>query len=270
MKYLPYVMTTLFMVALTGCSSSSNSPTADAENEGIDNADTPSGETPTDSSPDAPVDAIPDTDSDSPAPPTELPTMEARYRVTFDAAWTAASHPVQFPAGNPHFSGLVGAVHNAQVIFWEPGQIATDGIEQMAETGGKSAFLAEILTAIDSGSTLAVIDGPGIGTGDGQASVEILVSSDYPEITLTTMLAPSPDWFVGLHNFSLFDGTDFIASTSVDAVLYDSGTDSGVSYTSSNNDTQPRDPIAATTSEPQDSSFVNGLPIAGRFIIERL
>ena len=31
---------------------------------------------------------------------------EARYRVTFEAGWSAASHPEGFP-GNPHFSGLV-------------------------------------------------------------------------------------------------------------------------------------------------------------------
>ena len=36
---------------------------------------------------------------------------DARYRVTFQATWSAETHPTNFPA-NPHFSGLVGATHN--------------------------------------------------------------------------------------------------------------------------------------------------------------
>ncbi len=84
------------------------------------------------------------------------------------------------------------------------------------------------------------------------------------------MLAPSPDWFVGLHNFQLYDGSNFIGDITVDAVLYDAGTDSGVSYTSGNIDTQPRDPILSVTSDPQDTSFVDGLPSVGQITIERL
>jgi len=216
----------------------------------------------------APVVSTPDPEP-IPAPVEPTPS-EAQYRITFDAAWTPASHSVQYPTANPHFSGLVGAVHNPQVIFWEPGQIASDGIELMAETGGKSLFIDEINAAIGTGSTLSLIDGPGISTGDGDASVVITATLDYSELTITSMMAPSPDWFVGLHNFQLHDGTDFISDRSVDAFLYDSGTDSGVSYLSGNVDTQPRDPITRTTSEPTDSSFVDGLPIAGRFIVERL
>lgn len=193
----------------------------------------------------------------------------ADYRITFDATWSAESHPIQFPA-NAHFSGLVGAVHNDQVTFWEPGQIATDGIEFMAETGGKSIFLSEISSAIDSGYALAVIDGPGITLSPGSASVEIRVTIENPKVTLTTMLAPSPDWFTGFHNIRFFDDGEFIDSMSLDGIVYDSGTDSGLSFTSANSDTQPRDTIIRTSSEATDSPFQQGLPSVGRFIIERL
>ncbi len=193
----------------------------------------------------------------------------ADYRITFDGSWSAATHATLFP-GNAHFSGLVGAVHNDQVIFWEPGQIASDGIELMAETGGKSIFLQEIESAINSGYALSAIDGPGIATAPGSASIEVRVTIDNPLVTLTTMLAPSPDWFTGFHNIRLHDGESFVQSVSIDGFVYDSGTDSGPQYTSSDSDTQPRTPIARTTTDPADSPFVDGLPIAGRFIIERL
>ena len=49
--------------------------------------------------------------SPSPAPaPAPAPAPTASYRVTFEATWSAATHPSMFPA-TPHFSGLVGATH---------------------------------------------------------------------------------------------------------------------------------------------------------------
>ncbi len=193
----------------------------------------------------------------------------ASYRITFNGTWSAATHPTQFP-GNPHFSGMVGAAHNDQVIFWEPGQVASDGIEQMAETGSKAIFLQEVDSAINSGYALSAIDGPGIVTSPGMAFVDVTVSVDNPLITVTTMIAPSPDWFVGFHGLNLYENGRFIDITTVDAIVYDSGTDSGASYTSANNDTQPRDTITRLTSEATDSPFVQGLPMVGRFDIEKL
>jgi len=202
-------------------------------------------------------------------PKAEQSEAFADYRITFNSSWSANTHATLFPA-NPPFSGLVGAVHNDQVVFWEPGQIASAGIELMAETGSKSIFLREIDRAINSGYALAAIDGPGIVTSPGRASITIRVTAENPLVTLTTMLAPSPDWFAGFHGVRLHNGQSFVQSVSVDGILYDSGTDSGQRYTSRNSDTQPREPISRTTSNPANSPFMQGLPIVGRFIIEKL
>lgn len=213
------------------------------------------------------------TNEQAPPAPDTTPTdaqSSARYRLTFNSSWSEQTHPVRFPGASAHFSGLVGAVHNEQVIFWEPGQIASDGIELMAETGGTSLLRNEIDTAIAAGSTQAVISGGGIGTSPGTVSVEFEVTRDYPQISLVTMIAPSPDWFVGVHNLSLLNADGFIPSLTVDLIAYDSGTDSGTQYTSGDADSQPRDPVASVSSEPSDSSFVDGMPFAGQFVIERL
>ena len=193
----------------------------------------------------------------------------ARYRLTFDAVWSAETHPLNFP-GNPHFSGLVGAVHNVQVRFWEPAQIATPGIQLMAETGGKSLLLSEVQTAIDAGLAQSAIDGSGIGTSPGSTSVEFTVSRQYPEITVTSMLAPSPDWFVGVHNYSLLNNDEFIENATIQLVLYDSGSDNGVRYSSANEDTDPLVPIAQVNSKQDDAPFINGEPVVGSFRIDRL
>src|SRR5882724_6842600 len=46
-----------------------------------------------------------------------LSDYTARYEVVFDATWSQATHPQDWP--NPgHWSGLVGAVHNDQVLYF--------------------------------------------------------------------------------------------------------------------------------------------------------
>jgi len=84
----------------------------------------------------------------------------ARYRLTFNATWSAQTHALNFPPP-AHFSGLVGAVHNNTVEFWAPGQLATDGIELMAETGDRSGVLAEVGIAVANGSAANEISGGG-------------------------------------------------------------------------------------------------------------
>ena len=193
----------------------------------------------------------------------------ARYRLVFDGRWSAETHPQGFPVG-PHFSGLVGAVHNEQVRFWEPGQIATDGVKNVAETGGKSPMTDEVQAAIDAGSALTLIDGPGVPESPGTVSIEFEVTRDYPELTLITMLAPSPDWFAGVHNLPLLANGAFVESMNVELSLYDAGTDSGLNYTAADEPTEPRSPILLLTSDPADSPFIDGQPAIGSLSLERL
>ena len=131
-------------------------------------------------------------------------------------------------------------------------------------------LLDEVQTAIDAGLALSRIDGNGIGTSPGVTTVEFTVTRQYPEITVTSMLAPSPDWFVGVHNYSLLNNDEFIEHATIQLVLYDSGSDSGVSYSSANEDTNPLIPIAQVSSDQDDAPFINGEPVVGSFSIDRL
>ncbi|MFK8080939.1 MAG: spondin domain-containing protein [Granulosicoccus sp.] len=234
-----------FALVVSGCSDSDSDPdTESTDSQAPANADNPS-----------------DVSSDS--------ATQASYRLTFNAIWSDSTHSLNFP-GNPHFSGLVGAVHNEQIRFWEPAQIATPGIQRMAETGGKSTLLAEVQTAIDSGLALAEISGGGIARSPGTTAIEFTVSRDYPQITLTSMLAPSPDWFIGLHNYPLLVDGQFIESATIELPLYDSGSDNGAQYTSANDAADPLSPIATVSSDPLDSPFTDGTPSVGSFTLERL
>jgi len=200
---------------------------------------------------------------------TDTGVTSARYRLTFNATWSAVNHPTNFPPP-AHFSPLVGAVHNDQVVFWATGQTATPGIKLMAETGDGSILLDEVNSAIANGSAATDIFGNGIPVSPGVASVEFEVTRDHPLVTVTSMVAPSPDWFVGIRDIALFDGTNFIDTLTLELPVYDSGTDSGERFTSADQVTQPADAISRLSTNSADTDFMNGLPGMGQFVIEKL
>ena len=174
-----------------------------------------------------------------------VPTQNdtATYRVTFESTWNNETHPHQNFPSNAHFSSLIGAVHNAQTTFWQTGDFATPGIESMAETGGTSILRSEVQEEIGRNNALAVLSGSGMID-----SFE--VSQMFPLVTLVTMIAPSPDWFIGVSNLSLLDEQgQWRERHTVTLYPYDSGTDSGVDYTSPNANTNPPELISRIRGE---------------------
>ena len=161
----------------------------------------------------------------------------ANYNVIFEASWSASTHPYDFPV-NPHFSGLVGATHHGGVSFWEEGELASEGMKNVAERGRKDPLTTEIDDALRANTAFSLLSGGGIGVSPGAISLAFNISKDYPLVTLVSMIAPSPDWFVGVSGLSLLEDGKWVAEKVVDLYLYDAGTDSGTSFSS---------PDAATT-----------------------
>ncbi len=151
---------------------------------------------------------------------------EAHYRVTFSATWSAETHPSNFPS-NRHFSGLVGATHHGDVRIWQTGEAASDGIELMAETGGKGTLLHEIEHLIEDGEAHGELSGGGLSTSPAAVSLEFDAVSTHPYVTLVSMLAPSPDWFVGVSALPLMEDGAWRKRVEVNLRLYDAGTDDG-------------------------------------------
>ncbi len=184
--------------------------------------------------------------------PAEMPTAPAntaRYRVTFDAFWSAQTHPTDFPGSSAHFSGLIGLTHSDNVSLFEVGGIASPGIVNMAETGGKSPLTSEIDAVIASGAGFAQINGGGIGVSPSSVSVEFDIAESHPLATVTSMIAPSPDWFVGVRDLNLFESGSWLNRT-VTVAVYDAGSDSGSTFTSPNQSTSPPQGISMITDGP--------------------
>ncbi len=175
-------------------------------------------------------------------------TPTARYEVEFEGNWSAVTHPTDYPTGG-HFSPLVGALHNAGVDFWESGALASPGIKAMAEMGMTTPLDVEIDAAIAAGTAGQPVFGPGV---DGTATevVNFTATTAHPQLTLVTMVAPSPDWFVGVGGVDLIQNGDWVNELVIDLFAWDAGTDSGASFLSPDEVTVPPDPISLLTGGP--------------------
>jgi hypothetical protein len=83
----------------------------------------------------------------------------------------------------------------------------------------------------------------------------IEVNSEYPLVSFITMIAPSPDWFLGVRDLNLCDTTtgNWQDREVRDLFPYDAGTDSGLKFASSNKNTDPRENIHRITKDTAGS-----------------
>lgn len=180
-----------------------------------------------------------------PEPAPECPES-ATYAVTFRAVWNASSHGSRPPfPSNPHFSRVVGAAHAPEVSFWISGGIATPGIESMAETGSVSSLCREIDEEADrGGSTTCVRGSESSFPSPGSVGLTFEATAEHPLMTLVSMIAPSPDWFVGVDGMPLMHaGGCWMERIGVELIGYDAGTDSGATFTARDADVTPHEPI---------------------------
>lgn len=202
-----------------------------------------------------------------PVAPVVNASATADYRVTFEATWSAATHPSNIPS-NPHFSPLIGATHPEGTRFWEMGGTASDGIKAMAETGSTSPLDSEINQAISQGRAESLLRGGPIARSPGSVKLGFQASLDNAYVTLVSMVAPSPDWFVGVSGLSLMENGDWADRIDVELFAYDAGTDGGKTYTARDQPLNPRQAIGRIQTMP---FRVNGnLVPVGTFTFRRM
>jgi len=181
----------------------------------------------------------------------------ATYDVVFESVWSAATHPTDFPS-NPHFSGLIGGTHASGVTFWAAGSTTSLGMRDMAERGSKGFLTSEVEAAIQAGSAAALLSGGGISPSPGSVQVAFSITVQHPLLTLVSMIAPSPDWFVGVSGLALFEEGVWADEVVVQLLAYDDGTDSGTTFTSGNAVTDPASAIARLETSPFATSVLMG------------
>ncbi|MGB5361716.1 MAG: spondin domain-containing protein [Aureibaculum sp.] len=185
--------------------------------------------------------------------------QDAVYKIEFISNWSSTTHPTDYPTGSAHWSPLIGTTHKNASAFLQLGLLASDGVEQVAETGGTTIITQEINLLIAAGLAFEVINGSGLASGLGTITVnDVGVDANFPHITLITMIAPSPDWVAQINNLKLTDtDNNWLPTISMDVYATDVGTDNGTTYTSANADTNPAEII---------SSLQNTLPFSDQIV----
>lgn len=122
------------------------------------------------------------------------------------------------------------------------GGMATPGIELVAEAGSNGVFNSEVNTAINSGYAgqwLQKSVDPFAAIASATLS-HVVVSEDFPLLSLASMIAPSPDWIIAVNSLDLWDSNTWKDSFTVDLYPYDAGTEDGFGYSGNNLPTSPR------------------------------
>jgi Spondin_N len=173
----------------------------------------------------------------------ETAYSEAVYKVTFTGKWIAPQFPVPADA---HFTPMVGMVHNSTAFMFRPGLIASPGVESVAENGNPFPLLAEAdsLTALKKVTAVPIMFFPRINNS---SFITIYCNSNFPLFSCMSMIAPTPDWFFGLHDFNLLQPGGWVTDTTVNVYSYDAGTEQGDVFSQDNAATVPQQPIALLT-----------------------
>src|SRR5215510_12910392 len=66
-----------------------------------------------------------------------VPAGPAEYTVIIKSTWTKTTHPYEYPS-DAHFSGMIGASHNAHYSIFAVGRRPTKGLERLSEEGKHS------------------------------------------------------------------------------------------------------------------------------------
>jgi len=171
---------------------------------------------------------------------------EATYKVEIYGTWYPARQPLAYP--NPgRFSPLGVASHNMHYQIWQNGGYATQGVQNVAHLGDDTVLLSEFETAYNEGYIYDYAGGAAPINSTQTAYVYINVSTKYPFVSGITMVAPSPDWFTSFTNANMCDKTTGKWKTAVvfdNQQPYDAGTNTGSSFLSPSNETNPHVPIS--------------------------
>ncbi len=168
----------------------------------------------------------------------EPPQPEAFYKIILTMNWS--SPPLGVPA-NAHFTRLIGMVHSKDSFLWK--QKATIGLEFLAEVGSNGRLNNEIDSMIARQKALERF---GINPPTVNGSIDSLFrfTTDYSCFSFASMIAPSPDWFIGINKYDLLVNNQWVIDKSVDLFVYDAGTEEGDVFGYNNLPTTPQQNIS--------------------------
>lgn len=181
-----------------------------------------------------------------------MDTASVEYAIVFRSNWTRANHPFEYPdAGvvtGPHFSGIIGAAHNASYSLFADGAAPTAGLEKLSEEGKHAPLDGEIRAAIAAGSASHLFESGPLRDFSDSVVTNVRVDAAHPFVSLVAMIAPSPDWFTGAANINLMENGQWATSRTLELQAWDSGGDDGTTYKAADMDLVPKQSTAPNRS----------------------
>ncbi|CAH0714705.1 unnamed protein product, partial [Brenthis ino] len=171
---------------------------------------------------------------------------DARYLLTFDGIWSFNTHPYMFPSSRElaRFSDVVGASHNNNFKLYRFNSDASEGLKMLAEQGNTTKLELEILKQLGI-SVRTLLKASGQPKPNMKTTAMFRVTREHHLVSLVAAILPSPDWFVGVSNMELCDVASGTWAPNLTLNIYasDAGTDSGLTFEATNEETMPPQPI---------------------------
>ena len=116
-------------------------------------------------------------------------------------------------------------------------------------------------------------DGPTDGSGAHKTGINVEVTADYPLVSVISMIAPSPDWFVGIMDVNLCDAGKWRDIWNITLLQpWDAGTEDGDMFNTTNYDSDPAQKITRITKDTANTPFMgpNDIATLGRLMFKRV
>lgn len=174
----------------------------------------------------------------------------ASYKIFITGTWAMPQHTIPT---NKHFTQFVGLIHGDSCAIYKLGILASLGVENVAEVGNSTVLKAEMDAYISAGKALNKFFITPTGV-TGMDSAIINVNLKNARISFESMIAPSPDWFVGIDSYNLIQNGKWVNDITIPVYGYDAGTEDGDVFGYANPASVPQQLISYMT--PANASVI--------------
>jgi len=147
-------------------------------------------------------------------------------------------------------------VHSKDTFLWKEGSLATPGLEDVAEIGNGTKMAAEIDAIIQKNKALYQFTATAPPV-TGSTDLTVNLSTAFPCVSFASMIAPSPDWFMGISNVNFIENNMWVDSLVLQVRVYDAGTEEGDVFGYNNPSTVPQQLVMILT-PAKGSVLANG------------
>jgi len=135
--------------------------------------------------------------------------------------------------------------------------------------GNRSTLEIEINAQIAEKKAWKLIlpDGPELSPVVMKSGIGVQVTANFSKVSIITMLAPSPDWFIGIDSIDLCNSGTWRESWNVTMLPpWDAGTEDGTAFSTDNDATDPHVNIFEITNNTAGAfNGPNPIPSLGEF-----